>query len=234
MAPLTVLTWLWGTKYSPKDVAKLAAGVRRHLKQPHRFVVITDDVMGAGIEALIGSKVHSAWPILPEDLPLLNMAGCFVRLRVFDPAWQASHGIAPGDRIACIDLDTVITGPLDPLLDRAEPFVILQGVNTSNPCPFNGSVWMLRAGHRPDVWSDFSPAAAAKVPFHSFPDDQGWFWHKMPDAAAYTDANGVYAFKKNGWPKGDDLPPDARIVAFPGWRSPKSFKDLPWVKEHWR
>jgi hypothetical protein len=36
------------------------------------------------------------------------------------------------------------------------PFVILHGGNASNPCPFNGSLFMLRAGAHPEVWGDFS------------------------------------------------------------------------------
>jgi hypothetical protein len=67
--------------------------------------------------------------------------GCFARSALFDPEWQARHGIEPGDRFVCLDLDLIVTGPLDGLFDRPEPFAILQGVNASNPCPYNGSVW---------------------------------------------------------------------------------------------
>jgi hypothetical protein len=84
-----------------------------------------------------------------------------------------------------MDLDLVVTGPLDALFDRPEPFVILQGVNAVNPCPFNGSLWMLEAGYRPDVWHEFSPELAAKVPFHEFPDDQAWLADMIPDAAGW-------------------------------------------------
>ena len=151
---------------------------------------------------------------------------------MFDPKWQATLGIKKGERIVNLDLDLVVTGQLDQLFER-DKFTILQGVNTTNPCPMNGSVWMLRAGERPDIWSDFSVTKSAAVPFHSFPDDQGWFWHKIPDAGAWGPADGVYGFKKVGWPKGDGLPANARIVAFPGWRDPTKFENLDWVKKHW-
>lgn len=212
---LIIGPWIWGTKYSSDYVDKLQAGIRRHLTQPHRFEVFTPS---------------------PEDSHLTKIKGCFVRLRMFDPAWQEVNGIVAGDRIVCIDLDVVITGPLDPLFNRPEPFMILQGANAANPCPYNGSLWMLRAGYRPDVWTDFSLEAAAKVPFYEFPDDQGFLAHKLPNEMGWKvgSPSGVYAFKKPGWPKGDNLPADARMVAFPGWRSPEKFKELPWVKEHWR
>lgn len=211
---LIISTWLWGEKYPRHYVDRLQAGVERHLKQDHRFEVFSPE---------------------PADDHLTDIPGCFARLRAFDPAWQRARGINEGDRLVCLDLDMIVTGPLDALFDRPEPFVILQGANASNPCPYNGSVWMLRGGHRPDLWTDFSLDAARKVPFDSFPDDQAWFAAKMPGAAGWQAGpqSGVYAFCKPGWPKGTDLPPDARLVAFPGHRDPAQFTSLPWVRKHW-
>jgi hypothetical protein len=210
---LIISTWCWGTKYGPDYVAKLASGVRKNLSEPHRFAVFFPS---------------------EEDEYLTEIPGCFARLRTFDPAWQEANGIEPGDRIVCLDLDTVIAGSLDGLFDREEPFVILQGVNSANPCPMNGSLWMLTAGYRPDVWHEFSVELAAKVPFYEFPDDQAWFADMMPDAGSFGPEDGVYAFQKKGWPKGEGLPRNARIVAFPGWRDPSQYVRLDWVAEHWR
>jgi hypothetical protein len=86
------------------------------------------------------------WKPLPEDHHLTKIPGCFARLRTFDPEWQKAQGILPGERIVCLDFDLVITGQLDGLFDQPLGFVILQGVNATNPCPFNGSVWALQAG----------------------------------------------------------------------------------------
>jgi hypothetical protein len=222
---LTVCTWLWGQKFAVDDVAKLAAGVRRHLRQPHRFVCFSDRRFELdGVED----------GILP-NIELTKVRGCFVRLRMFDPSWQMAWF---SGRIVSVDLDTVITGPLDPLFDRDEPFVIMQGANSANPCPFNGALQMLRAGYRPDVWSDFSLDAAAKVPFHSFPDDQGWLHAKIPDAAGWKvgPEHGVYVYQKRGWPGGkatSELPEGARLVTFIN-KHPGDVAHLGWVKEHWR
>lgn len=222
---ITVVTYWWGTKFAPAYVKKLRAGVARHLQQEHRFVVITDrpdDIDG------------ETWRIPPEDAPLVKAKGCFARLRLFDHGWLEEQDVI--GRVVCMDLDMVVTGPLDELFDRAEPFVILQGANATNPCPFNGSLWMFTAGYRPDVWDDFSVGAASRVPWYAFPDDQSWFHHKMPNAGAWKAGrqSGVYAFKKPGWPEGVILPKDARLVAFPGHRDPSQFMHLGWVKEHWR
>lgn len=225
---LVVVTWLWGDKYGQDDVRKLQAGVSRNLKQDHRFFVAKPQA---------------------EDEHLTKIAGCFCRLRMFDPAWQKQMDITEGDRIVCMDLDSVVTGELDPLFNRPERFMILQGANAANPCPFNGSLMMLRAGAHPEVWSDFSIDKAKAVPFYEFPDDQGWLHHKLPKAAGWKvgSPSGVYAFAKPGWPVAQvedicngrksnvpgDLPKDARLVVFPGWRSPEKFKHLDWIKKHW-
>lgn len=213
---LHVSCWLWGDKYGDDHVDRLAAGVARHLRQPYQWRVFSPQ---------------------SEDIPLTKIVGCFARLRMFDPRWQAHQRMVPGDRLVTLDLDSVVTGPLDPLFDREEPFLILQGANASNPCPFNGSLQMVEAGYRPDVWTDFSLEAARTIEYHEFPDDQGWLWHKLPNAAGWTagSTSGVYAFRKPGWPKGGDhvLPKDARLVVFPGWRDPSLFTKLPWVRDNW-
>lgn len=222
MAGLTVLTWWWGDKYGPEYVHRLKAGVARHLKQPHRFLVVTDYELD-GIETT---------PI--KDPGLTRHKGCIARLRAFDDVWQRDIGIE--DRLVCIDLDSIITDTLDPLFDRPEPFVILQGSNVSNPCPFNGSLWMLRKGYRPDVWDEFTLERLAKTPFYEFPDDQGWMHHMMPDAAGWHVGPewGCYVFQKKHWPGGDGLPKGARYITFAGWRDPSKFMHVPWIKENWR
>lgn len=211
---LVIGTWLWGDKYPQHYVDRLRAGIARAVQQPHRFEVYRPE---------------------PEDEHLTRVRGCFVRLRMFDPAWQAKNGIKNGDRLVCIDLDSIVIRTLDPLFNRADNFTILTGANAANPCPYNGSLWMLRAGYRPDVWTDFSLEAAQKVPFYEFPDDQAWFAHKLPGLTGWKvgTSSGVYAFQKPGWPKGEALPADARLVVFPGWRDPGKFTHLPWVKERW-
>jgi hypothetical protein len=209
---LTIGTFFWGVKYSGGYVSKLRDGIKRHLKEPHRFVVFHPD---------------------PRDDELKNIPGCFSRLRAFEPEWQARNGI--DDRLVVVDLDVVVTGALDDLFRRPEPFLILKGANQSNPNPMNGSLWMLRPGYRPDVWSDFSLEAAANVPHYEFPDDQAWLNAKIPDAAGWNAGpeSGIWSFAKRGWPKDNRLPDGAKLVVFPGWRDPSKFEHLDWVRNNW-
>lgn len=209
---LVIVTWFWGTKYGEDYVRKLQASVGRNLAMPHRFIVAKPS---------------------EKDEWLTHLPGCLVRLKMFDPAWQRQYGIAIGDRVVCLDLDAVVVGALDSLFERNDEFCILQGVNASNPCPYNGSAWSFIAGARQDVWFDFSPENVSRVPCDKFPDDQAWFAAKIPNAGAWGPADGLYAFQKPGWPRGTDLPKDARLVVFPGWRDPSKFAHLDWVKRNW-
>lgn len=227
MDDLTITTWFWGNKYTGRDVQKLLNGFNRHLEQPFRFVVITQNPLPVVLDQV------EQIPI--ADPELIQVKGCFVRLRMFDPKWQRRHGF--NGRIVCIDLDTVITGSLDPVFDRAESFAILQGANSLNPCKFCGALMMLRAGAHREVWDSFTLDAAKAVPFHDFPDDQGWLWHMLPNAAGWqAGKDGVYAYCKPGWTGGYNapLPTDARLVTFNGWRSPERFHFVPWIHQHWR
>lgn len=212
---LWVTTWKWLSKYPGHYVERLRSAVARNLEQEYKFAVFSPEA---------------------EDEYLTKVPGCFCRLRYFDREWQRKQGIQPGDRIVCIDLDVVITGQLDPLFDRDDTFVILSGANSTNPCPVNGSVQMLRAGEHQDVWRDFSLKNASMVQFDAFPDDQAWISHRIPNYAEWKAGpeSGIYSFQKTTWPKGDGLPKDARIVAFPGWRDPARFAHLDWVKANWR
>lgn len=225
---LHVVTWLWGNKWHPHYVERLSRGLRRNLKQDFRLILVTDQPGTWPVDVVV-------CPIAEVDKPLLSVLGCLVRMRVFDKWWQQSLGIEPGDRIVNIDVDAVITGELDQLFDRDDEFTIMQGFNSTNPCPYNGSLWMFRAGERHDVFDDFSLENYRKlgVPFHAIPDDQGWLHYKFPTGAAYTPEVGCYCFKKRTWPTPDlSLPKGARIVAFPG-RKPHDYLWLDWVKENW-
>ena len=224
---LFVCTWLWGDKWNPVYAERLFAGLYRNIEQRFRSVLITDSGATAGADIV--------YPLGPEHHMLLQTPGCLARMELFDRDLQAQIGASVGDRIVNIDVDAVITGQLDPLFDRDAEFTIMQGYNQTNPCPFNGSLWMFRAGERHDVWEDFSLDAFERynVPIHSIPDDQGWLHYKFPKADAYTTADGVYAFKKIGWKKGRrKLPLDARLVAFPG-RDPAKYLECDWIRQHW-
>jgi hypothetical protein len=223
---LTFITWLWGDKYGAPHIRKLAAAVKRNYDKPHRFLVFSN------VDVVLPKSIEVA----PIANPELIGRGCFCRLRMFDPQWQAWHGLT--EPFVSLDLDLVITGKLDNVFEARDTFRILQGVNAANPNPFNASLMQLTPGYHSEVWQSFSPERAAQIPRHDFPDDQGWLWVTLPNAKGWKPGpeSGVYAFQKPGWPAEckTTLPANARVVAFFGWRKPEAFASLPWVREHWR
>lgn len=227
---LAICTWLWGDKFEIGDAIRLHNMLKRNVKQPYKFILFTNVFEPTNNSGML------LYPIV--DLKLLHIKGCFARLRIFDPEFQYKVEIAADqkfDRFITIDLDTVVTKPIDPILDLDADFAIMQGGNAANPCPYNGALQSLRKSAHPEVWQDFSLEKANKVPFYSFPDDQGWLHHKVPNAPGWkTGTQGVYVFRKPGWPDAtDNLPQDARLVTFIN-KTPRMLAKLPWIQEHWR
>jgi hypothetical protein len=212
---LFISTWLWGTKWPPVYAERLFAGIKRNLREDYRSVLITDQPGdgGADLVCRIGDL----------ERPYLNRLGCLARIGMFDRLWQKRLRMKPGDRVVCIDIDAVITGNLDPLFqERGDSFRIMQGFNSTNPCPFNGSLWMFRAGERHDVWDDFGPDAHRKfnVPIHAI-------------APQVSRCCVLHASGRRLQEEDRQAAPDgARIVAFPG-RNPNDHADREWIKDNW-
>jgi len=227
---VNVITWIWGSKYHQRDVARLARRVRKNLTLDHTFHVFTSgSTDGYASMGVVAHRIAD---------PELCARNCFCRLRMFDPDWQRDNKLSGW--IVSLDLDLVIVRSLDEVLAPSDQdFKILTGVNSTNPNPLNGSMMALRAGTHEGVWRYFSPYAANQIKYHEFPDDQGWIWSQMPNASGWQGGKeGVYAFHKPGWPGFPQestyvMPTDARVIAFVGRRKPGMYLQLPWVKKYW-
>jgi len=142
-----------------------------------------------------------------------------------------------GDRLVSMDLDTVITGALDPLFDRPEDFVIW-GCSDFPTQWYNGGLFMLRTGTRPQVWTTFDPDTSPEKSLRArcFGSDQGWIRYVLGSKeATWNEQDGVYSFRKHLAPKGDYLPAGARVVNFHGkvdpWSQPASH--FSWIRKHY-
>lgn len=224
-------TWMWGSKFEHADVAKLRRGIARGMgSTTHTFTCFTDQLRGKQGYTVDGVQYFGI-----QDPELTRIPGCFARLRMFDPAWQVQHKFSnAGDVLINVDIDTVVTGDLNPVVDRTEPFVIMQGANTANPCPYNGALILLQPGYASFVWDTFK--TDAPMPFFEYPDDQGWLHYTLPGAPGWVvgPEHGVYVFRKRGWPQGSDaLPRGAKLVTFVR-KHPAELGHLDWVRENWR
>lgn len=191
--PLRVLTWLWQqpsgrTSYQPWHVRVWAAMVRRHLSLPHTLAVVTD------VPGDYGDVQVIAPPRDFEDVRIPTwgerMPQCLRRLAMFRPDAAEIFG---AERFVSMDLDCVISGPLDPLFDRDEDAVFYRGTTQSRP--YNGSMTMLRAGCRPQVYTEFTPDRAVEAGQKYLGSDQAWVSYILGPGEAVWDArDGVHAW----------------------------------------
>ncbi len=238
---LRVVCWKWKpaagyrSTFGPETVNTLKRMVARHYAGAHELVCITDDA--EGIDADV--RVIPLWEDFAK-VPSPHGPGnpsCYRRLKAFSK--EAAQLI--GERFVSIDLDCVIVGDLAPVWDRVEDFVIWG--DTSPRTPYNGSMFLLRAGTRAKVWEGFDPLrspAIAKAKGY-WGSDQAWIGAALgPDEPRWGRADGVYSFRndlQNQYAPARPLPDDARVVFFHGKHDPWDHDvqaKYAWVSEHYR
>lgn len=231
---LSVVTWLWSTPgyrstFGPAAVNALAHAVRRHYARPHRFLCVTDQ--SDGIDQAV--EIVPPWDdfvAVPSPHGGSNPS-CYRRLRGFHP--DAARAFGP--RFVSLDLDMVAVADLAPLWDRPEAFVGLR--DPLYPRQLNGSMFLMDAGARPLVWTQFdperSPAVARRAGYRG--SDQAWMSYALPGEQQWTAADGVLSYRADILPRGGMLPPGARLVSFHGRMDPwhPIAQRLGWVREHW-
>lgn len=223
----------WGTKYGVEYVNRLRAAVERHTTIPYRFHCYTDDAVALNTN------------IVAHALPNNGLEGWWNKMYLFN----RDNGIATGEQIVYVDLDTLITGNIDHILEHtADRIVMLEDfyygiAKTAGRIASGLMSW--RHGDYHYLWERFiqDPVqAVASVRPHG---DQHYiasqidgcdFWQQLfPEQ--------IVSFKvhcRSGLPK------SARIVCYHGRPNiPDSAAKIntsyiwtidpqPWVLEHWR
>ena len=227
---ITVLSWLWRQPggritYTARHVNIWAAMVRRNLSMPHRIACVTD--MPEGIDSSIkiirpAGEFEDITPVWAAHKP-----NCFRRLVMFKPDAAKTFG----RRFVSMDLDCVIGGPLDPLFDRKDDFVISKGTDPSRP--YNGSLMLLKAGCRPQVYEQFNQAAADASGSLYHGSDQAWLMHCLgPNEATWDESDGVWHWHRYMKEVKRAKP---TILFFPGKRKPWEFDRIfPFIKSNYR
>lgn len=237
LPPLTVVTFKWRappgyrSSFRAEHVETLQRMVARNYDRPHRFVLVTDDARGIHSPDVECFQLWNDFGTVPNPSGRRNPS-CYRRLRLF----AKEPGAWLGERFVCLDLDAVITGDLVPLWDGPEDFKIWKSATSGNP--YNGSMWMLRAGARPQVWRDFDPAQSPGLTARAklYGSDQAWIAYALgADEPTWSQADGVYSYRNDIQPHGR-LPENARVVFFHGKHDPwgAEAQRLEWVRNHYR
>lgn len=217
--------------FGPSTVNTLWSMIRRNYQGDARLTCITDDPAGIhkDVRVLTLWDDHSKLPSPHGN----GYPSCYRRLKLFSA--EAAELI--GERFVCMDLDVVITGDITPLFDTTADFKIWG--DTAKGTPYNGSLWMLRAGARCQVWDDFDPVRSPKtsLALHYIGSDQGWIGAKLgPGEPKWTTRDGVYSFRNHIQRGSYQLPANARMVIFHGAVDPWSTQAqmVSWVRKHYR
>jgi hypothetical protein len=229
---LTVLTWLWNqpqgrTKFTAEHVWIWADMVSRNLSMRHRLACVTTETdLPPNVERIDPpgefEKIQPNWgPRKPN---------CYRRLSMF----RRDAAKLFAKRFVCMDLDCVIGGPLDPLFERSEDLVLFKGTNPDRP--YNGSMMMIEAGCRPQVYEDFS-AEGARISGEQFVgSDQAWLALKLGRGEkTWDERHGVFWYGSLYQALAKKVNP--RILFFPGKVKPWTLAPLhidPFVTNNYR
>lgn len=218
---IKVMCWLWRqnkgrTQYTAEHVNTWARMISRHLTLPHTLACVTNIPEGIDdhIEIIplptdFDDVYNDKWPE-KRGLPQ-----CYRRLTLFAPDAAERFG---AERIVSTDIDIAIFDNIDSLFDRPDDFMIYEG--TSPRRPYNGSMMMLTAGARPQVYDKFTEERARAASQVYMGSDQAWIAYVLGwTESTWGERDGVY-FWAGGLQKrlrhNSDPPDNLRVLFFPG------------------
>lgn len=155
--------------YTVEYVERLHAMCRRYIDRPFEFACLTDQ--------------PRAMPQSVRAVPILKHASL--------KGWWAKVGLFKPDRftgrVLYLDLDTLLLGPLDEIIDYPEPFALVPDAGTFNGSEglrvvkrYNSSVmvWDAQTEGLSSLYTDWRPDVAQRLW-----GDQDWIGEHYPHAA---------------------------------------------------
>jgi hypothetical protein len=225
------------SSFGPETVNTLWNMIGRNYDGACRLTCITDDPKGISAEVQV-LPLWSHFGNMPSPHGM-GYPSCYRRLPLFG---DELPGIGPtrealGAQFTHMDLDVVITGSLNPLVDIDDDFKIWG--DTAKGTPYNGSLWTMKAGSRRKVIDTFDPMLSPKksLALGYIGSDQGWIGACLgTQEMKYTTRDGVYSFRNHVQRSGYLLPTGARIVIFHGNQDPwtRQSQCMSWVRKHYR
>jgi len=205
MTPIIVCIKV-GTKYDATYVNRLAFHVEQHTTVPHEFLCLTYDPVGV------------LCPTAPIDT---DLPGWWSKLVLFKPHWALKDR-----RVVFLDLDTVIVGNIDFLLEYDGPFCILR--DFYRPETYGSAVMSFAPGCE-EIWDTFQQDV-----MRTMHGDQDWLLQCIDPSLAdrWQDLypGKIVSYKVHC---SQGIPEGARVICFHGSPRPHEVTHLTWMQEHW-
>ncbi len=250
--PLLFLCMKWGTRYGADYANRLYSMVSRHCTQPFQLVCFTDDT--SGLNPAIDARPLPPFAGVPEHLA--NKPWRKLSL------WQQNLGPDLTGRDALVlDLDLVITGPLDDFFTyHPGKYAVIENPTKRGKNIGNTSVFRFTVGKYPEICERFlnNPEKLYREEFRIEQEYISATLHPRGEQVFWP-RTWVPSFKEDllpCWPvrlwKVTNLPQEARIVIFHGKPDPdeardgkwpakawykkvyKTLKPVPWIAENWQ
>ncbi len=211
--------------YTPDYVQRLYAMVARWLSLPFEFVCLTDQPW------LFDAPITS--------IPVQRFPDCnayWTKMKLFDPTLNFTG------RMLALDLDSLIVGPLAPVVQYPARFVMATDclTNVGSGLPhlgkvdrhgralvqkFQGSVMVWNAGNHSDLYTNWTTAVAKRLS-----TDQDWIGERYPDASVMP----LSWTPRISQIKDGPVPEDAKIVFSKKPKNDVAETLWPWVGPVWR
>jgi hypothetical protein len=207
-----------GTKYGPEYVSRLEAGVARYLKRPHKFVCLTDRPWEVPLSVAI-------------DIGETGLMGWWGKMALFEFAARRR------ERVIALDLDTVVSGSLEPLADLEVEFGICENFtraagNLSWPCRYGSCVMTLAPGFGGQVWTQFRERQGELVAAAGHYGDQ-WVIERLVPAASLLQPILPAGFFLGYRDLDDEQPSGCSLVIFAGKSKPHNSPHQ-WIADAWK
>ncbi|TCS41966.1 hypothetical protein [Reinekea marinisedimentorum] len=230
----------WGELYSPENVERLYRSVKAQFSYPFEFHCVTAE----DIELRPEITVHE----LPYGKPF---KGNWNKLRTFSEGFL---GLPNGDTAIVLDLDILITGSLDFLIEDLpeEPLVFARDKHKSRLGLVQTSVYRVKINHRPEIWNSIVAGDHDQIRKEIGKEsDQCWIDRYYPKGQPkFFDGDKIVSYKYDCYSKGiapfgdglakkgittarwgqAKLPENARVVMFHGRPDMHEIEGAHWGK----
>lgn len=216
---VTVACVCTGIKYNPLYVTRLKHMVERFNTRAAKFVVLTDQPARFNGIATI-------------NVAALNLPGWWNKMALFEPS------IRGDERWVFIDLDTVIVGNIDPLLDWDGEFGVCQNFtqlagHPTWPCKYGSCVMSFSPGFGRHIYTSFMMHRARLM--NECPKGDQQAIELLHSHATYLQSvlpSGFFLNKRQLHLYPSKPPAEAAMVIFGGSQGPHNAKQR-WIREMW-